>query len=426
MIAVEEKHYDDEKAAEQELARLNDLIGQIEDEIDEMKHAAVGRERRFAVVPLRDRRSGTVAAADLLRVPRWRGRAAAGGDRAVLGGPRRSRVQQPGRRGVACDRPLLHGTPPRRGRRTKSASLTRLLVVRPDGVDAYYGARAALETAGVDYGYQPIGEDWELEYGAPNPVLAQWIDDAIVSARDERRGLAQIVPQLAQQLAGAGLPAARGTASGVYAPGGAYNAGAGEAGIRVSRSKPGANNPFDGLRIEGSLPSESADPSGYGGLLVGDPNAVVGGRGRQGGPMSGGPEGVAGTAGEPRPSGQPDATTSGKRTGAAGGQDGNADQPSTANVLAAAGSGDQTAPNGDQPRRPKRRPAKRRPPRATPSKGPSRETASRWSGRSACTSRRTVSSCCRIGRRRPPTRRWRRRMIRVLNSKARPLPRSTK
>lgn len=297
LIAVEQENFDDEKIARQELQRLNELIGELEDEIDEMKHAATGRERRFAVVPLRDQATGT------LRPPVYYECGAEGVTLQPEGieltvedlvAPKFSSPVAAASRAVT----RFYEEHPEARAANEVGRPYPLLVVRPDGVESYYRTRAALEQTGVDYGYQPIGDDWPMEYGDANSLLAQWVEDALDTARQERRGLARIVPRLANELAGAGLYSA-GSEGGEG--GGFGGEGQGTAGIRVSRADPEANNPFEGLRIEGRLPSESGKaPVGpTGGPAFGRPltaNSDDPGQGQPGDTPRGATSGPAGLA----------------------------------------------------------------------------------------------------------------------------------
>lgn len=62
-----------------------------------------------------------------------------------------------------------------------------LLLVRPNGIAAYYAARAALENREGEYGYEMIGQDWEMAYPEANPKLRQEIVLAVGAARAELR-----------------------------------------------------------------------------------------------------------------------------------------------------------------------------------------------------------------------------------------------
>lgn len=288
LIAVEQEHVEDDLAAKQEVERLNTLIGELEDEIDQMKHAAAGRERRYAVVPLRDKATGTLRPPvyfecreeGLLMQPE--GVEIAWED---LVAPKFNNPLAAASRAAA----RYYESHPEARAANEIGEPYPLLVVRPEGVNAYYRARNALEQSGANYGYQPIGGDWPVEYGEPNPVLAQWVEEALDEARSVRRGLARIVPGLADQMS-AGNSANPGT-SYRYPGSGTNGTGTASQGIRVSRAKPNANNPFEGLRIEGSLPSEGQSESDYAGMPTGSsegsasnqPLMAAGGSGQTGG-----------------------------------------------------------------------------------------------------------------------------------------------
>jgi hypothetical protein len=58
-----------------------------------------------------------------------------------------------------------------------------LLLVRPDGIDAYYASRAAMAFWGGDFGYELIDADWSLEFADPDPRLAQQLTQAVARSR---------------------------------------------------------------------------------------------------------------------------------------------------------------------------------------------------------------------------------------------------
>nr|NIP87181.1 hypothetical protein [Planctomycetales bacterium] len=58
-----------------------------------------------------------------------------------------------------------------------------LLLVRPAGIRAYYAARAALKSWDAEFGYELIGDDWEIEYPAADPQLAQVASQELILAR---------------------------------------------------------------------------------------------------------------------------------------------------------------------------------------------------------------------------------------------------
>ncbi len=63
-----------------------------------------------------------------------------------------------------------------------------LLLVRPDGIDAYYAARAAMKSWETDFGYELVGTDMDLEYPATDPRLTQAAEEAVAAARRRRAG----------------------------------------------------------------------------------------------------------------------------------------------------------------------------------------------------------------------------------------------
>lgn len=70
-----------------------------------------------------------------------------------------------------------------------------LLLVRPDGIDAYWAARVALQSWGEDFGYELIDEDWQLAFPKPDVELASRVEEAIEAAREQQHLLAQLAPR---------------------------------------------------------------------------------------------------------------------------------------------------------------------------------------------------------------------------------------
>ena len=69
-----------------------------------------------------------------------------------------------------------------------------MLLVRPEGINAYYAARAAMTSWGSDFGYELIGDDWNLAFQPPDPRLAQVVRQVVASARMSRARLAAAAP----------------------------------------------------------------------------------------------------------------------------------------------------------------------------------------------------------------------------------------
>jgi len=64
-----------------------------------------------------------------------------------------------------------------------------LMLVRPEGVEAYYAARSALDSWGSDFGYELVGSDWDLKYPEPDPQLAELTRSVVADARMRMREL---------------------------------------------------------------------------------------------------------------------------------------------------------------------------------------------------------------------------------------------
>ena len=71
-----------------------------------------------------------------------------------------------------------------------------LLLVRPDGIEAYYAARAGLESWGSEFGYELIGGDWKLDYRQPDPQLATVVRRAVETARVSQARLIAAAPRV--------------------------------------------------------------------------------------------------------------------------------------------------------------------------------------------------------------------------------------
>ena len=70
-----------------------------------------------------------------------------------------------------------------------------LLLVRPEGIAAYYAAREAMKSWGCDFGYELVGDDWKLAYPPPNPRLIEVVRQAIGSARINQERLIAAAPR---------------------------------------------------------------------------------------------------------------------------------------------------------------------------------------------------------------------------------------
>jgi hypothetical protein len=191
--ALEEEHYDDRKQAEREVARLNGLIAEAQAAIDELKQSGTKR-RSYALLPYEGpngtfRRpiymectkdgvtlqpEGVLITRDDLEPPLGSGNALAAAMRAA----RDHYVQ----------------LRPEEGQ-TRDAEPYAMLLVRPGGEVMFAGARRAVEAGDFDFGFEPVEKDWKLNFGAPDPQLANVEQQAIEQARARQTLLAAAAPR---------------------------------------------------------------------------------------------------------------------------------------------------------------------------------------------------------------------------------------
>jgi hypothetical protein len=69
-----------------------------------------------------------------------------------------------------------------------------LLLVRPEGIAAYYAARAAMTSWGADFGYELIEADWRLTYQPPDAQLVKVVQDVLASSRARQQRLVAAAP----------------------------------------------------------------------------------------------------------------------------------------------------------------------------------------------------------------------------------------
>jgi hypothetical protein len=70
-----------------------------------------------------------------------------------------------------------------------------LLLVRPSGIDSYEAARIAMRSWGSEFGYELIDEDWKLEFGTPDPKLAQLVSREVAKSRRWAEMVAKAAPR---------------------------------------------------------------------------------------------------------------------------------------------------------------------------------------------------------------------------------------
>jgi CHASE3 domain sensor protein len=70
---------------------------------------------------------------------------------------------------------------------TEEGSPYPLMLIRPDGIGAYYTARRAVSSWGNDFGYEFIDQDWELKFGIPDLEIAQVAQATLKEARERQK-----------------------------------------------------------------------------------------------------------------------------------------------------------------------------------------------------------------------------------------------
>jgi len=71
-----------------------------------------------------------------------------------------------------------------------------LILVRPDGIVAYEVVQASMESWGSEYGYELVGDDWELDFPPADPKLTLAMRQAIGEGRLRQAYLAHAAPRL--------------------------------------------------------------------------------------------------------------------------------------------------------------------------------------------------------------------------------------
>jgi hypothetical protein len=59
-----------------------------------------------------------------------------------------------------------------------------LILVRPDGIDAYYAVREAIQSWSENFGYELIGSDWQLQFPKTNEALKERLNAQLTASRE--------------------------------------------------------------------------------------------------------------------------------------------------------------------------------------------------------------------------------------------------
>jgi hypothetical protein len=191
--ALEHEHHDDREQAKREAARLEKLIADTRESIEELKKE-VSRPRSYAVVPYKGP-NGTYRPPIYIECRK----------NVVILQPEGIRLTHEDFRP-----PLGPGNPLAAALRAARAHYARqypdaeigsehdpypLILVRPDGIAAYYIVRKAIESWDSNFGYEMVNGDWDLAFPPPNSELATAESQAIELARLRMRMLAEAAPR---------------------------------------------------------------------------------------------------------------------------------------------------------------------------------------------------------------------------------------
>jgi hypothetical protein len=183
-----------------------------------------------------------------------------------------------------------------------------LLLIRPDGIEAYYVAREALTSWGSEFGYEFVDQDWKLEYPEPDPTLVALVRAAAEDARQRQALLARIAPNAFdgdEPGEGGAMYRASPTTGGVVRDGGGRRGGRRSgSGSRGTASRgEGKSEPRGGGGGFGGPDEDGKGLNGYAGLEdAGDGEPRTRGGFKQSGgdkPSGSNAPGVAGQEGEP-------------------------------------------------------------------------------------------------------------------------------
>ncbi len=190
---AEGKQNVDESAAEQNLKRLKQLLVDSEKELDGLRKNGGGK-KSYAIVPYKGA-NGTFRQPIYIECTK----------EAVTIQPEGIQLKA-----IDFDGPVRSGNPlaaamraareelNARARAAGKADLPEpypLVIVRPDGANAYAAAVSAIGAWDADYGYEFVPTDWKLEFPDSDPKLNQVMQHAVEQARDRQAMLAKVAPR---------------------------------------------------------------------------------------------------------------------------------------------------------------------------------------------------------------------------------------
>ncbi len=192
--ALDQQHRDDVEQAEHNAQRLEKLITDTRESIDELKEEVASHPKAYAIVPYRGpngtyrppiyiecRRDVVILQPEGIRLTEEDFRPPLGPGNPLAAALRAARVHFAQQRPDG-DAGIEHDPYP-------------LILIRPDGIVAYYAVRRAIESWDSNFGYEMVGGDWDLKFRAPDPQLADVETHAVELARLHKRMLAEAAPR---------------------------------------------------------------------------------------------------------------------------------------------------------------------------------------------------------------------------------------
>jgi hypothetical protein len=254
MMTLDAEHFDDRRQAERELKRLQELVTDAANEVDAGKKEALGKKRSYAIMPY-EGPNGTNRRPIYIECRRD----------AVIIQPEGIRLTEkdfmppldagsPLAAALRAARDELVRTAPK-DERGKPLEPYPLILVRPDGIEAYYAVRRAVAEWDSEFGYEFVDGDWQLSFQPPDPRLAMVESQAVEHARLRRQALALAAPRAYRSGGGGGYGFGRAEGEGEvastngegdnYAEGSSGNTGSETGDVRPA----GGSSPYDNLLI---------------------------------------------------------------------------------------------------------------------------------------------------------------------------------
>jgi hypothetical protein len=170
-----------------------------------------------------------------------------------------------------------------------------LLLVRPDGIPAYYAAREALQEWDTDFGYELVDKEWPLAFPQTDPKLGALAREAVLAARARQEERKRRMPLAVAESQG---PRPQRFRAGSSLEGAVpVSEGSGDRGDVIGR----ARRPDGPTPDRPNAPESAPEQPGVGGLASGGGSAMSG---------STQPQGPSGTGGGPGTTREPDARLS--------------------------------------------------------------------------------------------------------------------